>query len=284
MPDGPNALCAAPEGICGIVSYPLNCLGQVVDLTDGEPVLWSDPIPAGGLSAVGTLTHTETILYDPVLKDDEIIAENRPGEYTEEGYVKYFEGVRTLDRTVNTAAETVMGLIDSHVDAASELVKSTTPITGADRCSVCGPGNCPPRWAEIVYQPLFDIVQGTRTPTLRGGAPLYRIQVYPSLRAIGGVNVGKARRAADQPDRTVTVRAEAGPAFWTQLKANPPAWFPSTDVIDVRSGATINPLTSDLYDYAPYADFYSTTTLPTFMTDGSCQVCGWLNPPAVEEG
>jgi hypothetical protein len=51
-------------------------------------------------------------------------------------------------------------------------------------------------------------------------------------------------------------------------------------VIDVRTGDTINPLTSTLYDRAPFADFYATTTLPTFMTDGSCQVCGWLNPPA----
>ena len=80
MPDGPNALCAAPEGICGIVSYPTNCLGQVIDLTDGTPVLWSDPIPAGGLSAVGTLTHTQSITYDPVLQDDVIVREGLSDE------------------------------------------------------------------------------------------------------------------------------------------------------------------------------------------------------------
>ena len=283
MPDGPNALCAAPEGICGIVSYPLNCLGQVVDLTDGEPVLWSNPIPAGGLSAVGTLAHTQSITYDPVLQDDVIVREGLSDEYTTEGYTKWFEGARTLSNSFNSAAEMVMGLIDVQVDAATELVKSSTPVTGAGRCSVCGPGNCPPRWAEIVYQPLFDIEGGTRTPTLRGGSPLYRMQVYPSLRAIGGVNVGKTKRPEDAPERTVTVRAEGGAAaapFWAQLKANPPAWFPSTDVIDLRTGDTINPLTSTLYDRAPFADFYATTTLPTFMTNGSCQVCGWLNPEA----
>ena len=80
MPDGPNALCAAPEGICGVQMYPVNCLGQVVDLTDCEPVLWSDPIPAGGLSGVGTLKHIETMLLDPISVDGRVVAEGRPGE------------------------------------------------------------------------------------------------------------------------------------------------------------------------------------------------------------
>lgn len=280
MPDGPNALCAAPEGICGVQMYPVDCLGRVVDLVTGNPVVWSDPIPAGGLSGVGTLKHIETMLLDPISVDDRVVAEGRPGEYTEPGYVKYFEGQWTLDRTVNTAAEAVMGLMDVQVDAVSELVKSTTPVTGAARCSVCGPDNCPTRWVQVTYQPMFDIVNTTRTPTLRGGLPLYRVQVHPGLRAVGGVSVAKSVNAADQPDRTITVRSEGNPAFWAQIKAHPPAWFPSTSVIDVRTGATINPLTSTLYDYQPYADFYSTAALPTFMTDGSCQVCGWLNPPA----
>ena len=62
MPDGPNALCAAPEGICGVQMYPVDCLGRVVDLVTGNPVVWSDPTPAGGLSGVGTLKHIETML------------------------------------------------------------------------------------------------------------------------------------------------------------------------------------------------------------------------------
>jgi hypothetical protein len=226
MPDGPNALCAAPEGICGVQMYPVDCLGRVVDLVTGNPVVWSDPTPAGGLSGVGTLKHIETMLLDPISVDDTVVAEGRPGEYTEPGYVKYFEGQWTLDRTVNTAAEAVMGLMDVQVDAVSELVKSTTPVTGAARCSVCGPDNCPTRWVQVTYQPMFDIVNTTRTPTLRGGLPLYRVQVHPGLRAVGGVSVAKSVNAADQPDRTVTVRSEGNPAFWAQIKANPPAWFP----------------------------------------------------------
>ncbi len=63
---------------------------------------------------------------------------------------------------------------------------------------------------------MFDIVDPTRTPTLRGDLPLYRVQVHPGLRAVGGVSVAKSVNAADQPDRTITVRSEGNPAFWAR--------------------------------------------------------------------
>lgn len=283
MPDAANALCAAPEGFCGLLQFPTNCLGQVVDLVTGDPVTWDDYAPAGALSAVGTLTHTETILLDPVLQDDVTVAEGRPGEYTVPGYTRHYQGVRTLDRTVNVPAETVMGLMDAHTDSVSDLVLSSTPVTGASRCSVCGPTGCMPTWVEIVISPLYDISEGSITPATRGGSALYQWQIHPKLRAIGGVNVAKTKRGQDAPDRNVTVRAEANPPFWAQIKANPPDWFPSGSVKDMRTGATVNPLTSNLYEASPLADFYApidTAALPEFMIDGSCTVCGWLNPPA----
>ena len=286
MSDGPNALCGAPLGYCGIVQFPINCLGQVVDLVTGDAVEWDDYAPAGALSAVGTLAHTDSISMDPVRVDDAAVNEGKSYEFTAEGYTKWYEGERVLSPEINTAAETVMGLIDSHVDAATELVVSATPVTGSSRCSVCGPGNCLPRFAEIVIQPMFDLVNGQHTPSTRGGLALYQWQVHPNVRPIGGVNVSKVKDSNEIAARTVTMRYEAGRNFWAAIKADPPAWFPQTDVIDIRSGDTINPLTSTLYENAPFADFY-TTAVPSgvldFMTDNSCSVCGWLNPPE-EEG
>ena len=285
MSDGPNALCAAPLGYCGIVQFPLNCLGQVVDLVTGDPVGWDDYAPAGGLSAVGTLAHSDSISLDPVRFDDVTTNEGKSFEFTVEGYTKWYEGERSLSPEVNTAAETVMGLIDSQVDATTELVQSSTPVTGSSRCSVCGPGNCLPRFAEIVIQPMYELLNGTRTVATRGGSALYQWQVHPSVRPIGGVNVLKTKDGADVVARTVQMRYEAGRNFWAAIKADPPSWFPSTDVIDVRTGDTINPLTSTLYETSPYVDFYTTAVpdgLLDFMTDNSCSVCGWLNPPAAE--